>query len=208
MSKKSIYLRLETRIASTSASDILCRWRYGRALLEAKAGRKQLPHGMIESLISDAAGAGLKVSEREIQRRIKCAEVYGSEAEVRRASDGLGSWTALHEAGFPSVQMDEPDALDAAGISTKAPDEFEQLSLIPGLAPTLKVHGRVVPLDEATVADVEAYRDMYQQIHDNYGKRLALIQVALEAMREGSGGDDTANAVQSWKRAIDDGGTS
>jgi hypothetical protein len=199
--RKSIYLRLETQIAADERGGIIHRWRYGRELLEAKAGRQQLPHGMLGDLVKAAEKAGLKLSEREIRYRLRCAEVYATEQEVGTASADFGSWTALREAGFPPVESTEPDDLEAAGISTAAPDEFEQLSLIPGLAPTFKVNGRKVLLEEATVADVEAYRDMYRQIHENYGKRLALIEVALEAMLDGSDGDLEANALEAWKRA-------
>jgi hypothetical protein len=199
--RKSIYLRLETQIAADERGGIMHRWRFGRALLEAKSGRQQLPHGMAASLVKAATEAGLKLSEREIQYRIKCATVYGSETEVRSAAADFGSWRALCDAGFPAIESTEPDDLEAAGISAAAPDEFEQLSLIPGLAPAFKVNGRKVLLEEATVSDVEAYRDMYRQIHENYGKRLALIEVALEAMLDGSDGDLEANALEAWKRA-------
>lgn len=45
--KTTQYLKLEKRIAVGERGGVLDRWRYGRALLDAKAGRKQLPHGMI-----------------------------------------------------------------------------------------------------------------------------------------------------------------
>jgi hypothetical protein len=198
------YLKLERAIAADETGGIVHRWRYGRQLVEAKAGRRQLPHGLTADRIKEAEKAGLKLSEREIQYRLRCGEAYRSEAEVRTAVRTFESWTDLREAGFPPVESDEPEDLEAAGISAAAPDEYEQLTLIPGLAPELSVAGRKVPLDQATIADVVAYRDMYRQIHDNYGKRLALIEAALEAMREGSDGDDTANAVEAWKRATED----
>lgn len=204
MSRRSPYLALEMRIAADERGGILHRWRYGRKLLEAKAGRQQLPHGMTADLVAAAAKAGLKLSEREIQYRVKCATVYGSEPEVRTACADFGSWSALREAGFPAVEVTEPDGLEAAGMSTDAPDAFEQMTLIPGLAPVLTVRGRKVPLDEATVADVEAYRDMYRQIHENYEKRLTQIESALDAMYDGAEGNRDANAVEAWKRGLDD----
>lgn len=201
MSKQSIYLRLETRIASGSIKDVVARWRYGRSLLADKAGRKQLPKGKIEGLIKDAADAGIKVSEREIQRRIKCAEVYGSEAEVRRASDGLGSWTALHEAGFPTFESTEPADLEAAGIHTGPPDAFEQLTLIPGAPAILRVKGREpVDLTDATLTDFKAYCEQSAEITANFAKHDALLWAAYRAMLDGSDGDMDANAVEAWKR--------
>lgn len=200
----SPYLKLEQQIASGERGSILRRWRYGRNLMDAKAGRKQLPEGMLDDLVKAADKVGLKLSRQEIQRRLRCAETYRDDRQVRQAADALGSWSALVNAGFPKVESDEPEDTEAAGVSTAAPDEYEQLSLIPGLAPTLSVAGRKIPLADATVADIAAYRDMYAQIHTNYGKRLALIEAALAAMREGCGGDEAANAVEAWQRGTGD----
>lgn len=196
---RSPYLALEQRIAADEGRGVIHRWRYGRKLLEAKAGRQQLPHGMSADLVAAAAKAGLKLSEREIRRRVQCAEAYASEAEVGQALADFGTWSALAEAGFPSVEVDEPGE---QLLLPDATDDFEQLTLIPGLSTTLKVRGREIPLAEATVADVAAYHDMYVQIHENYGKRLALIAAALEAMRDGCD-DDDANAVEAWKRGTE-----
>lgn len=201
MSKQSIYIRLETRIASGSLADVIHRWRYGRQLLAEKAGRKQLPHGLIEGLIKDAADAGLAVSRREIQYRLRCAEVYGSEAEVRTALCALRSWSDLRDAGFPPVEPTEPDEFEAEGIPTGAPDEFEQLTLIPGAPPVLRVKGRTpVDLSLATLADFKAYCEQSAEITANFAKRDALLWAAYRAMLDGSGGDMAANAVEAWKR--------
>jgi hypothetical protein len=199
------FLRLEKRIAAGERGGVVERWRYGRRLLDAKAGRQRLPKGFIGDRVAEADRAGLRLTAREIQYRITLAEAYPTETHTRTAVRLFGSWTALREAGFPPVVVDEsdlePDEVEEA-VSAAAPDEFEQLSLIPGLGPVIKAGVRRVPLDEATIADVRAYRDMYAQIHDNYGKRLALIEAALAAMAAGSGGDDAANAVQAWQRGV------
>lgn len=191
------YLRLERRIAAEERGAVLHRWRYGRELLRTKAGRKQLPHGLLADLVQAAARAGLPLSDREIRRRVQCAEAYDTEAKVGQALADFGTWSALADAGFPAVNVDEPDLLTE--LEASAPDSWEQLSLIPGLGATLKVNGRRIPLAEATVADIRSYRDMYAQIHENYGKRLALIDDALHAMCAGSD-DDDANAVEAWRR--------
>jgi hypothetical protein len=161
---------------------------------------------MIAQLIKDAGvrkvaktGATKNIlSEREIQYRIKLAMVYETDQQVRKLIADLGSWAEIIRAGFPEVDIDpEPDLLDELAASE---DTFEQLSLIPGLGPTLSAGGRRVRLEDATVADVRAYRDMYVQIHENYGKKLALIEAALEAMEDGCDGDDSANALEAYRR--------
>jgi hypothetical protein len=198
---KSPFLALEVRIATDERDSIVNRWKYGRELLAVKGDRKQLPHGMIGDLIKAAARAGLKLSEREIQRRMKLATVYGSEAKVRQALTDFGTWSDIVNANFPPVVSDEPDGLESDGIDLGAPDRFEQMTLlIPGLSAELSVAGQKIPLAVATVADVRAYRDTYRQIHENFGKRLARIEFALGVMEDGSDGDDSALAVEAWQR--------
>ncbi|MGH3871238.1 MAG: hypothetical protein ACRDSR_06905 [Pseudonocardiaceae bacterium] len=91
----------------------------------------------------------------------------------------------LAEAGFPPAQRfgSDPDDIDAQGLGS-APDSWEQLQLdIPGLKPIIKLRGRMgaVVRDEggAKVADVAAYLDMCQQMHDNFGKTVDQIRDSL-----------------------------
>lgn len=148
------------------------------------------------------------MSRREIQYRLKCAEVYGSEAEVRTALCALRSWSDLRDAGFPPVEPTEPDDIEAAGIPTAAPDEFEQLTLIPGAPPVLRVKGREpVDLTIATLANFKAYCEQSAEITANFAKRDALLWAAYRAMLAGSGGNMAVNAVEAWKRGTgEDGG--
>lgn len=201
MPKMSVYLKLELRIVASGTDDIVRRWRYGRKLLAAKAGRRQLPHGMIEGLIKEASSVGIEVSRREIQYRIKCATVYGSEAEVRTAACALRSWTELRDADFPSTRADEPDEMEAAGIPTGPPDEFEQLTLIPGAPEVLRVKGRQpVVLADATLLDFKAYCEQSAEITKNFARRDDQLWSAYRAMREVTD-DMTANAVETYRRA-------
>lgn len=211
--KTSPFIRLERKIAAGERGDILDRWRYGRLLREAKAGRKQLPHGMIADLVAAAKRAGVEnINEREIQRRLQCAEAYDSESKCAQAGRTFGSWSALREAGFPPVEMppgSDHDEIEASGLAVP-PDEWQQLQLdIPGLKQTISIRGRKVELvrgpDGATVADVAAYRDMCREMHENFGKTVAQIEETLATMREGAAGDDQANAVEAWEAAT--GGT-
>lgn len=142
------YLKLERRIATGEHGGIIERWRYGRLLLDAKTGRQRLPKGMIGDLVAAAERAGLKLSEREIQYRIQCAETYQTEVDSRSAAAAMGSWRALCDAGFPPVEApgSDPDDLQAEGLD-HAPDEWEQLQLdIPGLKPSISIRGRKVEL--------------------------------------------------------------
>jgi hypothetical protein len=203
----SEYLRLEKRIASGERDTVPHRWRYGRDLLKARAGRQRLPHGLLADRVAEAERAGLKgVNRRELQHRMAFAEAYPTEAHMRTAVRLFGSWSALRDAGFPSVpdeevgDLDLLDELDATEIAGAAPDEFEQLTLIPGYAAILKIGGRRVPLDEATVADIEAYTDMCVEMHENYSKRMASMLASRDRIRAGAAGDPNANAVEAYGR--------
>lgn len=203
--KTTRYLKLEKRITDDDRGGVIERWRYGRLLLEARTGRKQLPHGLIDGLTKEAERAGINLSRREIQRRIQCAEAYDTEEKCARAGRTFGSWTELRDAGFPPLDEDgsDPDQLAESGLGDP-PDKWEQTELdIPGLKPIISVRGRKVPLIKgeggATVADVAAYLDMCQQMHDNFGKTVDQIKATLQTMRE-HGGEDT-NAVEAWEAA-------
>src|SRR6266545_761754 len=144
---RSVYLKLETRILRDEQGGILDCWKYGRECLTHKKGRQQLPHGFIADRLAEAERAGLKLSEREIRRRVQCAEVYDSEAKVGQALADFGSWSALAEAGFPVAEVDEPDLEpdDLRDIGESDPlAEPEQLALdIPGFKPILQIDATV-----------------------------------------------------------------
>jgi hypothetical protein len=198
---RSPLLRLERHIAAGERGGIMDRWEYGREVLKAKAGRRQLPHGMIADLVKMAASVGTEISEQEIQRRIRCATVYDSEAKVRQALTEFGSWSALVNAGFPAVEVDE---IRSAAAEFDDPEddepEYEQLTLIPGAPEVLRIRGRSVKLDEATLAEFRAYCEQSAEITANFAKRDAQLWAAYRAMREVTD-DPNANAVEAWKRA-------
>lgn len=189
--------RLERKITADEHGGIMHRWLYGHEVLKAKAGRQQLPDGLIADLVKAGDRNGKTISATEIRNRIRFAEAYSSDQQVIRLSDDLGNWTAILKAGFPEVIVDE----EAAESADQGELKFEQLSLIPGLGSTLKVGGRAIPLVEATVADVKKYREMYAHLHSIYEKRLAQIDSALAFMADATD-DDDANALEAWKRGI------
>ena len=154
---RSVYLKLEMRIARDERGGIEGRFLYGRELLKKRAGRQRLEKGLIARLVEDAAKNGLVISERELQRRMRFAEVYPTQAHRRQALALMGSWSAIAEANFPEVDIDEPDLEpdDLGDIGESDPlAEGEQLALdIPGFKPILKINGRKVQLAEATVRE-------------------------------------------------------
>jgi hypothetical protein len=203
---KSPYLRLEKLIASDERGGVVHRWEYGGKLIEARAGRQQLPHGFLDDRVSEADRAGIKgISRREIQYRIQLASAYDSEAKVRTACAHFGSWSALRDAGFPSVEVDESDDVvdEIDNITATGSPTVEQDPLfdIPGFKPVLRINGRKRDLADVTVRDAIAYRDMCDDMHANFGRTVAQIKASVELMVAGAAGDLDANAVEAWRHA-------
>lgn len=203
MSKHSPYLRLEKQIASDERGGIMHRWRYGRDLIKERKGFAKLPKGRLNELIVEAVRDGLRLTDREIQRRIKLATVYGSEAELRQALTEFGSWSEIVNAGFPAVDIDESDPIGAMEEIGVASPEVVEMPLfdIPGFKAVFKVNGKKVDLADATVRQAVEYRDMCRQMHENFGRTVADIESTVELMLQGSGGDLDVNALEAWKRA-------
>jgi hypothetical protein len=201
MSRTISYLARERRIARGERDVNIERWQYGRDLLVVKAGRLQLPHGFLEDRVREAERAGLKgISRQELQRRLRFAEVYGSEAKVRQALTHFGGWSAIVNAGFPTLDGPDVDDPTEAELSTP-PDAWEQGELIPGFGETFRLDGRTVVTRDATVGQARRHREKFREMHESFGKTLAQLERSVDAMVTGSGGDDEANALDAYRRA-------
>lgn len=184
---KSPFLKLDRKIAADERGGIMHRWNYGRELLKAKGDRKQLPHGMIGDLVAAAGRIGIQLSEREIQRRLKCATVYDSEVKVRQALTDFGSWSEIVNAGFPEVTVDEEltidDVLDAIESGPRPdPQEFEQLRMFPEIV-------KSVPLASATLRHLIAYAEEMRSMTASYARRDEERREHLRALTAATGGD-------------------
>jgi len=86
---------LERQIAAAEEDAILCRWFFGRRLLEERKanGGKQLPKGRLAE-VCGAVGS----SRSEIQQRMRFAARFPTPDEVDTAVRTYGSWTAIRGA--------------------------------------------------------------------------------------------------------------
>jgi hypothetical protein len=95
-------------IAAADVGTIRERWLWGVRLLhdadKLSAGGGGLKHGAIADLLASAKAAGLKLSEQEIQRRLRCARAYPTESQIRISTTDFATWTDLVRAGFPAVE--------------------------------------------------------------------------------------------------------
>lgn len=115
--KTTQYVRQEKVISAADSGGIRERWMWGLRLLrdpEAMASERSLRHGVAEQLIA-AAGVSAKgrnqLGEQEIQRRLRCARAYKTEAEIRAALTDFATWDELARAGFPSYEAPEGEPL-------------------------------------------------------------------------------------------------
>lgn len=96
--------RLEQEIRDHDADTIRWRWEFGRLALsdtELTDQDGQLKHDAADALIAELAEGGAKVSLREIEYRVQCAQTYRTEAQIRVACAQFGNWRNLINAGFP-----------------------------------------------------------------------------------------------------------
>lgn len=189
MSKSTVYTRLaklERKLTANDSTGILIRWEYGRELLKAKAGRAQLPAGMIDDLVAAGERDGQPISRREIQYRAKFATVYVSEAQVRKIICTLGSWSEIINAGFPEVAVDEvlsPEAiLDAIESQPRELLEFEQIGMFPEIVKT-------IPLAESTLRHLIAYAEEMAAMTASYARRDIERREHLNALSAAVSGD-------------------
>lgn len=204
--------KLEQKVFADERGGIMHRWEYGREVLKSKVGRKQLPDGLIAKLI-EAAGTKVdrngnvkpKISEREIRNRVRLAEVYPTDQQVGKIIADLETWSAIIEAGFPPVELPEEDLLDLIeAMEFEPPDGWEQLTLLPGFKPMVKVNKREVRFDLLTVPEAIAYRDKFRSMHDSFAKTLDQVETTVDAIIDGWDGDPTTKAIDAYRLGAGD----
>lgn len=183
----SIYVKLERLIATDERGGVEHRFEYGSELLKARAGRQRLPKGYLAERIAEAERAGLPpLSEQEMQRRMRFAEVYPTKAHRRQILTLKGSWSAIVNDNFPEVTVDETppvgDVLDDIEGGAGDPQEFEQ----PGLFPDLV---KKIPLPVSPLRHLVAYAEEMRGMTASYAKRDDERQAHLQELTIAAGGD-------------------
>lgn len=184
------YRRLQRAIARDDKHSVFSRWEYGRALLadprRMSPTGKSLRHGVIESLIADATKTGSKLTEQEIQRRLRCARAYSTEAQIRHAMTDFETWFDLVQAGFPARQGTEETADPESELDRiEAGDRAQlELDLFPDMLPRTNL-----PLIYARMRDVEAYAAEMRRMTANYHRKDVERAEHLAALRAVVGDD-------------------
>lgn len=198
--KVAQYLRAELDIAAADGGGIRARWLYGLRLLRDEqamsAGGGGLRHGVAARLIAEAKSRGISLSDQEIQRRLRCARAYPTEAQIRRAVTDFKAWRDLVNAGFPPI--DAPDGEPAADHRTKDErdrDKARQLLELVG------EQGSLFPLDtfepSAPLKDLLAYAEEQEALTARFVARGAKRRAYLDELIAAVDGD----LAQSWEDA-------
>lgn len=192
------YLKAENHITTADSGSILERWRYGRRLLcddtAMTNSRKSLKHGVLDRLIAHANAKGYRLTEQEIQRRLRAARTYPTEAQIRELLTDFANWDELARAGFPAVDRPEgePDydprwtderERDTANRGALMPDESgEQLSLFPD--------DRFDTL--STLAELAKYAEEMAEITARFARRDDERSAYLQRLIDAVDGDMSA----------------
>jgi hypothetical protein len=204
------YLRLEKNIAASDTGGILERWRYGRRLLsdgKATTPVGNLRHGVLAALIADAQADGYKLTEQEIQRRLRAARTYPTEAEIRELTHGFQNWDEAARAGFPPVEVTDPgDPYDPRDADEKWRDfrseqerrKAENPQQLAFELPQIFSHDTFGPRTQ--LADMVAACDVSEQMTANFVKYDAQRRAYVDELLDAAGGNDRMTWIEAEAR--------
>lgn len=176
------YVRHAKNIAASDSGSIIDRWRLGRALLtdpEATTPAGHLKHGVLARLIAKWSQAGVKLTQTEVSRCLRCGKAYPSEAEISRATTDFGNWWALVEKGFPPVEVTldaDTGSFDPRTDQERARDAVRELvrqgTHDDGLQLALFELFREAPFTgETTVGEARAYMSEMRQMTERFARK-------------------------------------
>jgi hypothetical protein len=186
--KTTQYVRQEKAISVADSGGIRQRWLWGLRLLrdtDAMSSPKSLRHGVAEQLTAAAKASGLKLSEREIQRRLQCARTYQTEAEIRHAVSDFETWHDLVGAGFPAYEAPEGEPL--ADHRTDAERDHDRARALVDL---IGEQGSLFPLRDfepvtTTLKELVDYTEQQEELTSRFvahgRKRRAYLDSLIEA---------------------------
>lgn len=203
------YMHQENAIAAADSGGIRERWLWGLRLLadeEKIAPAGGLRHGVATKLIAEAAKRGLRLSEREIQRRLQCARTYPTDAQIRQALADFETWDELHRANFPDYEA--PPGEPAADHRTASERNHDRARQLAGLTDP---QGTLFPLSqfepaETTLKELSDYADEQAEITSRFVARDAERRAYLDGLIAAAGDDLSwtwQQAHEAWEAGND-----
>lgn len=189
--KTTQYVRQEKAIAAADTSGIRERIMWGLRLLadpEVFTPGGQMKAGRADELVLATKAAGRKISQREIQYRLRAARAYRTESQIAQISARFENWSSLIGADFPDVEAlpDEP-LIDHRDASERRTD------LNRALAAAGEIHAdqlALFPLDRfepavATLKELQDHAASMAELTARFAakdrERLAYVDRLIEA---------------------------
>lgn len=206
------YLRLEKNIAASDTGGILERWRYGRRLLsdgKATTPAGNLRHGVLAALIADAKADGYKLTQTEINRRIRCARQYETESQISRVATDFDNWWDLVTAGFPQVEVTDPgEPYDPRDADEKWRDfkneqerrKAENPEQLTFELPQFFSHDTYGP--RTHLSDLVAACDESERMTANFVKRDSERRAYVDELLDAAGGNDRMTWIEAEARRL------
>ncbi|MDG4784376.1 hypothetical protein O7626_41055 [Micromonospora sp. WMMD1102] len=204
--KTTQYVRQERAISAADSGGIRERWLWGLRLLrdpEAMSSEKSLRHGVADQLIAaagkDARGRN-RLGEQEIQRRLRCARAYKTEAEIRAALTDFGTWDELARAGFPAYEA--PEGEPPADHRTEAERERDAARALLDL---IGEQGALFPASDfepttTPLKDLKAYADEMEELTGRFVERDRKRRAYLDSLIAAVDGDLGATWQEAQER--------
>jgi hypothetical protein len=207
--KTTQYVRQEKAIAAADSGGHRERWMWGLRLLrdpEAIAKAGGLRHGVADQLIA-ASGVTAKgrkrLGEQEIQRRLRCARAYKTEAEIREVLTDFDTWTDLVLAGFPSYVVDPNEPM--ADHRTDAEREHDRARALLDL---VGEQGALFPLDQfepvtTSIKELLAYTEQMEDLTSRFVQRDAKRRAYVERLVDAADNDLSMSWLEAHGRLGD-----
>lgn len=206
--KTTQYVRQEKAIAAADTTGIRERIMWAIRLLADSdffTSGGQMKAGRADGLIQAYKAAGRKISQREIQYRLRAARTYRTESQIAQISARFENWSSVIAADFPEV--DPIDGEPAADHRTEAERRTD-------LARALAVAGEIgsdqlalFPLDRyepavATLKEISEYAAEMAELTARFQKRDAERSEYLEDLIAAVDGDMSTTWQEAHIRAF------
>lgn len=204
--KTSQYVRQENAIAAADAGGIRERWMWGLRLLRdpeaLTPGSTQLKAGRADELIKAIKAAGRRISQREIQYRLRAARSYATDSQIAQISARFENWSSLIAADFPEVE-----ALSDEPLADHRTDAERKRDHARALADMLGEQGTLFPLDdfepnETTLKELADYAATMAELTQRFHRRDVQRQRYLDRLVEASAGDLSTTWQDAHERAF------
>lgn len=201
--KTTQYVRQEKAIAAADAGGIRERWLWGLRLLNdpdafAK-NSSQMKAGRADELVQAVKASGRKLSQREIQYRLRAARTYQTDSQIAQISARFDNWSGLIAADFPHCA-----ALDGEPLADYRTEAERNHDRARALADLIGEQGALFPLSTfepvtTTLKELVDYAAQQEELTARFVAHGRRRRAYLDDLIEAAGNDLNV----SWQDAHD-----